>query len=340
MSNELALARPGQAGMSIIPNGGEWDTMEKIAKTIVASGLAPAEVNSPQKALVILLKARELGVPPMQALSNIHVVKGKPTLAADLMVGLLRREGHKVWVIETTDECCTMKGHRKGEPEHVVTVSFTKADGMKAGKWGEGTWKQYPAQMLYARCAARICRMVAPDVLAGMYTADEMGASVSYSDDGHEVIEVEPVPPLKLVKEDEPEKKTDRRKVITVESMVAGYAEGLEVVDNAEDLSGLLAGIQANIPKDHPEIPRLKKLYKKAQIRVQELEAAFPGELQPTTVVEQAEPVEAEEESITPDQLEIDCVRCGGLMGLVADSDMYVCYDRNCGHKVAANLAD
>jgi hypothetical protein len=189
MTTELTMSRPALAPqISMIPTANEMSILLQMADAIVKSGLAPASINTAQKALIIMLKARELGVPPMQALSTIHVVDGKPTLAADLMVGLLRREGHKVWVTETSTAKCAMRGHRRGEPEHTVEVTFTEDDAKKSGKWGSGTWAKYPAQMLYARCAARLCRMVAPDVLAGMYTAEEMGAEIQYSDDGQEVV--------------------------------------------------------------------------------------------------------------------------------------------------------
>lgn len=186
MTQQLTTIRPNYEGL--LPTPTEWQTMMQIAETVVKSGLAPTEVNTPQKALIIMLKARELGVPPMQALSTIHVVKGKPTLAADLMVGLLRREGHRVWVVKTTGQDCVMKGHRKGESEHTIEVVFTIEDAAKAGLTGKETWKQYTPQLLYARCASRISRMIAPDVLAGMYTAEEMGAEVAYENDEEIVI--------------------------------------------------------------------------------------------------------------------------------------------------------
>ena len=192
--------RQETGAISMIPGQAELETLKQIATMIVKSGLAPSEVGTVEKAVIIMLKARELGVPPMQALSTIYVVSNKPTLSADLMVALLRREGHKVWVTKTDAEICTMRGHRRGESEHTVELSFGRADAEKTGRWGKGTWAQYPAQMLYARCAARLCRMIAPDVLAGMYTPEEMGAAVTYSDDGGETIvtttatEVRPTP--------------------------------------------------------------------------------------------------------------------------------------------------
>lgn len=191
MTQELATVRPQVSAMSVLPSSGEWNQMVQIAETIVKSGLAPQDVKTPQQALVIMLKARELGVPPMQALSTIYVVKGKPTLSSDLMVALLRREGHKVWVTVTSDKVCTMRGHRLGEENRTVEITFTIEDANKAQITGSPTWKNYPAQMLYARCSARICRMLAPDVLAGMYTPDELqqGGNVS---DGM-TITVEPV---------------------------------------------------------------------------------------------------------------------------------------------------
>ena len=71
---------------------------------IATSGLAPDRMTADQVA-VVALKGRELGVPPMQALSHIHVIKGKPTLSAEMMRALITRAGHRIRIVVQQQDC-------------------------------------------------------------------------------------------------------------------------------------------------------------------------------------------------------------------------------------------
>jgi len=149
------------------------DDTERLARTAVASGLVA--VRRAEEAVVLLLTGRELGLPPMQSLRGIYVVSGRPVLSADLMVAVVRRSGLcRSWrVIKSTAAECTIETHREGEAEP-ARKTWTAEDAKRAGLGGKGTWAQYPAQMLRHRVAADLAREVYPDVLLGLYTADEI----------------------------------------------------------------------------------------------------------------------------------------------------------------------
>ncbi|MBV9282954.1 MAG: hypothetical protein JOZ41_23015, partial [Chloroflexi bacterium] len=55
-----------------------WTVLREQADVLVRSGFLPHGVNTPEKAISIVMKGRELGIPPMYALSNIAVINGKP----------------------------------------------------------------------------------------------------------------------------------------------------------------------------------------------------------------------------------------------------------------------
>jgi hypothetical protein len=123
--------------------------------------------------MVILAQGAELGLPPMAALRQIHVVNGRAVLSADLMRALVLRMGGRIRCVESTPDRATFAGARGEEPEQSITWTMQMAQ--RAGLVGKGPWQQYPGAMLRARASAELCRLVWPDVVGGLYTPDEMG---------------------------------------------------------------------------------------------------------------------------------------------------------------------
>src|SRR5689334_6301227 len=95
---ELATSNSSK---DILPAPEEWKTIWSMAKVLVSSRLLPDSVQTPEAATAIILKGRELNIPPMQAFASINIIKGKPTLSAELMAALVYRAGHSLRVVET-----------------------------------------------------------------------------------------------------------------------------------------------------------------------------------------------------------------------------------------------
>lgn len=60
MSTELVIRNQG----SLFPSETEWKMLKEQATMAVKSGFLPRAVDTPEKAIVIALKGRELGIPP------------------------------------------------------------------------------------------------------------------------------------------------------------------------------------------------------------------------------------------------------------------------------------
>ena len=159
---------------SIEPEG--MAEADKLAHILADSGLVPKQMQGrPADVLLALLTGRALGLPAVLALSRIHIVEGRPVLAADAMLGLAMAHPacEYVALVESTNTTATYEARRRGA--HVATrMSFTIEDAKVAGLAGRGNWAKYPAAMLRARAASAIARAVFPDVLAGVYDPDEM----------------------------------------------------------------------------------------------------------------------------------------------------------------------
>jgi len=131
--------------------------------------------TDPGDLFVLMQTGAELGMTPMMAIRSIHVIKGKPTLSADLMHALVRRSGLcKSWrYLDYSATRCVIECARTGDIEPTV-VEFNADDARRAGLTG-GNWAKYPRDMMRARAVARACRALWPDVCAGLYTPDELG---------------------------------------------------------------------------------------------------------------------------------------------------------------------
>lgn len=157
----------------------EWPMVMEQAKMLCSTGFLPSAINTPEKAIAIMMKGRELGIPPMYALSNIAIIQGKPAASAELMLALIYRDhgDDAIQFVETTATVATISYKRrtwKERREH----SFTAADAKAAGLTG-GNWSKYPAAMLRARCISAVARLAFPDTISGMYTPDELGVETN-----------------------------------------------------------------------------------------------------------------------------------------------------------------
>lgn len=149
-----------------------------LGEALVKSGLAPDTIRTPEAAAAVVLKGRELGLPPMLSLSHIVIIKGKPTLSAEVMLGMMHRAGHEVWFSETSSERAVIHGIRKGSTRE-QSLTWTIDDAKAAGLLKNPTWTAYRPAMLRARAISAFGRFFAPDVLMGAYTPEEMGAQVN-----------------------------------------------------------------------------------------------------------------------------------------------------------------
>lgn len=146
----------------------------KMADVLCKSGLMPKGLDTPQKLVVALQYGHELGLSPMVAAQNMAVVNGRPSLSADLMLGIVKQRGLIDDIrVESTPDKCVVIGKRRGmKSEH--TVSFSMEDARRAGLLAKDNWKNYPQRMCRARAIAWWVRDVFSDILAGLHSTEEL----------------------------------------------------------------------------------------------------------------------------------------------------------------------
>jgi hypothetical protein len=124
-------------------------------------------------ATAAVLQGVTLGLDPLTALQQIYLVHGRPGMYAEAKVALVKSRGHEVWVEDITDTRAVVCGRRAGT-DYVERVTVTMDQARKAGWTSNQAYTKTPQDMLYARAAGRVCDRVAPDVLLGIASVEEI----------------------------------------------------------------------------------------------------------------------------------------------------------------------
>jgi hypothetical protein len=151
----------------------------QFSETLAASSMVPRQYQGkPQDILVCVQWGLELGLAPMQALQNIAVINGKPSVYGDAAMALVQASSVCEDVQEffegegTANPIAVCIAKRRGRTP--VTVRFSVEDAKRAGLWGkQGPWTQYPKRMMAMRARGFALRDAFADVLKGLITAEE-----------------------------------------------------------------------------------------------------------------------------------------------------------------------
>ena len=154
---------------ALLPTRDELGLMADIARSVIgAAGHAvPQNVDSPAKALAIMMAGHELGVRPMTALRHMLVIGGRTEPDAQLMAAIVcsKEPDAKFEVVTLTDRSCTMRLTR---PRAAVRAEYTYdlADAERAGLVKPGSnWQKFPKDMLRWAATKRLARIAAPDLI-------------------------------------------------------------------------------------------------------------------------------------------------------------------------------
>lgn len=176
------------------------DETYRMAKGLIMSGLLPKSIKTAEQAFAIITLGAELGFAAWQSMNSIDVIQGKPTLKPQAMLALIHRSGLAELVkIPNVDEiakanAATVTMTRKGGMTHTETFTWKMAELMETTEYVDNqkrtipmvqkyNWRTMPEIMMKWRAVSACARVVFPDVIMGMYTADEIDAdSIRVSD--------------------------------------------------------------------------------------------------------------------------------------------------------------
>jgi hypothetical protein len=183
MSESLPAPANGGAAVSTTePPVGPMTDPLAIGQVMARSGLFP-DITRVSQAVVKVLAGRELGIGPFAAMSDIHIIEGKPVIGARILAALVRQSAvYDYEIVEWTNERCAIDFYRHGQKLE-PTVTFDQEDAKRAeldkptrsGKPSNHT--KFPRNMKFARAMSNGVGLHCPDLTAGapVYTPDELG---------------------------------------------------------------------------------------------------------------------------------------------------------------------
>lgn len=164
---------------NLIPT--DVDQALRISEMFAKSDLVPDNYkNKPANIFLAVSAGASLGLAPFQAMQNIAVINGKPSIFGDALLAMVRNDKRCLSVKESivgeamnrTATCIVSRLAPNGETE-VISSSFCLGDAQKAGLLNRGPWKSYPDRMLQMRARGFALRDAFADVIGGLITSEE-----------------------------------------------------------------------------------------------------------------------------------------------------------------------
>jgi hypothetical protein len=154
-----------------------------LAEMMAKSTIIPKDYQgNPGNVLIAIQWGMELGLKALQAMQNIAVINGRPSLWGDAVLAIVRAStdggGNRLLegISETFDDAtntATCEVKRRGAALPCVR-KFSHADAQKANLLGKDVWKAYEKRMLQMRARSWALRDEFTDVIKGMPVAEEV----------------------------------------------------------------------------------------------------------------------------------------------------------------------
>jgi hypothetical protein len=218
MSTEIEQYAPNQVGTIESYNAGAaaireyaelMATAKGLAEQICRTSMVPDHFKGkPDECAAAMLYGGSLGLNPMQSVKAVYVVYGNAGLYARAMDAIVKAAGHETWTVEAGPEKVIMGGRRHGSNkietaewtiDRAIQAGYVPTIDPKTGKYavnkngkliGNEKYLTDPETMLRAKATAEICRIIAPDVLNGVYSIEERETEFIQA----EVVEVKRAP--------------------------------------------------------------------------------------------------------------------------------------------------
>ncbi|MFD9853421.1 recombinase RecT [[Kitasatospora] papulosa] len=255
--NAARGAHGGALSLSHMTPYEAWMFCESLAATPL---LPDAYRKQPASVLWAMEYGRALGLDVVTTITTIHVIKGKPTQSADLMLGRARTAGHRVR-IKSERHRCEVRIQRHDDPDDESVIEWTLDDAVTAGlctirndrpysrdKDGKPQpWEKFPRAMLRSRAIAECVRSACPEVLHGaIYTPEELGEIVDQ--EGNPVVVVDradaPVQQTATVVQSTPNTPQAPARDYLAEAVAAAWPE-LDEIEEAARVNGAPAPYMA-----------------------------------------------------------------------------------------------
>lgn len=216
MSDEAKKEKAAPPAIRVDENGllapADSNQLWQVACWMLRANLVPRDFDSPEKVMIALQYAREVGLSPMKGIQRIAIVNGRPALWREAPLALVQASGKLTGFREWFED---LDGNKLRGPALEAAIGngsfiafcwcqregnieaegfFSKQDAMRAGLWGKNVWANYPLDMARYKARSRALDSVFADILTGVNTRenlDEFGPEKPIEVDSS-VVEVSP----------------------------------------------------------------------------------------------------------------------------------------------------
>jgi len=141
-------------------------------------------VSTPGDGAVVALTCMCEGITPLEFAKTYHIINGRPSMRADMMHAKFRSAGGKVAWLNMGDDGKAAEATFEFEGQQ-AQIKYTIEDaknvvGDKLDK-PDSNWKKDRGAMLRARLITKAIRILAPELIAGVYTPEELEESGAVS---------------------------------------------------------------------------------------------------------------------------------------------------------------
>ena len=150
--------------------------LQSIGQAIAQSGMFG--INNPGAGLVVVATCQAQGISLLEFQRTYHMIENKPTMKSDAMLAEFRKHGGKYKIVENSLTQAVADFEFEGEK---YRGSFTMDDAKRTGdalkpdgKTLKHNWQHRSDDMLWARMVSRSVRRLCPEIVAGIYTPEEV----------------------------------------------------------------------------------------------------------------------------------------------------------------------
>ncbi len=134
-------------------------------------------VSTPGDGAVLALTCMCEGITPLEFAKTYHIINGRPSMRADMMAAKFRGAGGKVKWVNLGDDGKAAEAEFTFDGQSLpikYTIEDAKAVvGDKLDK-PDSNWRKDRGAMLRARLITKAIRILAPELIAGVYTPEEL----------------------------------------------------------------------------------------------------------------------------------------------------------------------
>lgn len=133
---------------------------------------------SKEAIFAIIIRGREMGLTALTALDQFHIVEGKPSPSAHLLIARAKQHPDCEYFRYVGGDLTYAEYETKSRQNTKPTLfRYTIEDAKRAGVVkGGSNWEKRPAEMLRKTAAVQLARIEYPEALGGLYCQEELAA--------------------------------------------------------------------------------------------------------------------------------------------------------------------